>query len=704
MKPSPFKPFQLTKGLTLLTLILALLITYKLFNTAQTKSDQKTQAYFDYRVGEIIGHITGRMRGYEALLRSTSSYFNASESVERDEFNQYVSEINMTDYYASIRQLGYVELVHHPEKNRHVAAVRSSGLPQYSISPAGQRPIYAPVVFLKSTDSKDLAMHGFDLRSQPLALEAMERSILTGEPTLTNKKLLLPQTSQSPTGSFMMVMPVYRNASKVYTLADRRESVLGWVYLAFSMDGLMQGLSANRADDLDVHIYDNAIASKASLLFDSQPNLPPNQLIHSAHQIKFVDRTWLLSFGASPLMTKYVDHAYANSIGIFGVLISVLLSLMVHLLGGRQERAIQAAKLLSQEILVEQQRLSNVIEGTNVGTWEWCVHTGVVFFNERWAAIIGYELGELEPISIKTWYQFVHPEDGVLSSALLKKHFAGEIDYYECEVRMRHKDGHWVWVLDRGKVMSRSPEGKPLLMSGTHQDISERKQAETELTRAKQIAEQALLAERDLMHMLTHELGTSLSVMRMALDILKPKAAIKQHLSQALADMHDIIERVDQMNQLEHKQWTLLTEACDIAAMVNVIKSDSLLNHRFFIEQQAVPDVHSDKLLLQIILNNVIHNAFKYAAAESVVEVSISPFEQQGKMGVLVCVMNQVGASGLPDPDRLFEKYYRSPGAYGVTGSGLGLYLAHSMIGLLGGWIVYDVVQKKVRFTLWIPC
>jgi len=67
----------------------------------------------------------------------------------------------------------------------------------------------------------------------------------------------------------------------------------------------------------------------------------------------------------------------------------------------------------------------------------------------------------------------------------LERHFSGELPYYESECRMKHKDGHWIWVLDRGKVISRTEDGKPLWMYGTHQDITERKQAEENVKNAK---------------------------------------------------------------------------------------------------------------------------------------------------------------------------------------------------------------------------
>jgi PAS domain S-box-containing protein len=138
-------------------------------------------------------------------------------------------------------------------------------------------------------------------------------------------------------------------------------------------------------------------------------------------------------------------------------------------------------KLAAERLRDSERRLSAVIEGTHIGTWEWNVQTGATVFNARWAEIVGYALEELAPISIQTWVNLAHPDDLQQSNQLLQRHFAGELDYYDIECRMRHKDGHWVWVHDRGRVVSWTADGKPLLMSGTHADISEQKQAEASL-------------------------------------------------------------------------------------------------------------------------------------------------------------------------------------------------------------------------------
>lgn len=129
---------------------------------------------------------------------------------------------------------------------------------------------------------------------------------------------------------------------------------------------------------------------------------------------------------------------------------------------------------LSHETAINEseRRAQLVIEGTGVGTWQWNVQTGETVFNERWAEIIGYTLVELSPISIDTWFRLVHPEDLAKLNTALKQHFSGQTAFYDSKSRMLHKLGHWVWIHDQGQVFEWSPEGEPLLMYGTHADIT----------------------------------------------------------------------------------------------------------------------------------------------------------------------------------------------------------------------------------------
>ncbi len=131
-------------------------------------------------------------------------------------------------------------------------------------------------------------------------------------------------------------------------------------------------------------------------------------------------------------------------------------------------------------------RLQCIIDGTHLGTWEWDVQSGALRVNHLWAEIVGYRLEELAPISIATWETLVHPEDLERSRTELDRHFSGELAYYDLELRMRHREGYWVWVHDRGKVSSWNERHEPLMMFGTHQDITARKETEQALRESEE--------------------------------------------------------------------------------------------------------------------------------------------------------------------------------------------------------------------------
>ena len=137
----------------------------------------------------------------------------------------------------------------------------------------------------------------------------------------------------------------------------------------------------------------------------------------------------------------------------------------------------------------ERERFEQIIRGTNAGTWEWNIQTGETVFNERWAEIIGYALEDLQPVSIDTWKKYCHPDDLEKSSKQLNDHFAGKAEFYRSEVRMKHRSGEWVWVEDKGKVISWTDDGKPLMMYGAHIDINESKKDEERLAHYKELLE-----------------------------------------------------------------------------------------------------------------------------------------------------------------------------------------------------------------------
>ncbi|WP_158277491.1 PAS domain S-box protein [Opitutus sp. ER46] len=357
----------------------------------------------------------------------------------------------------------------------------------------------------------------------------------------------------------------------------------------------------------------------------------------------------------------------------------------------------------------ERLRLSSIIQGTNVGTWEWNVQTGQLVINERWAQIVGHTLAELEPVSIETWGRFVHPDDHKVSEALLRRHFNGQLDYYECECRMRHRDGHWVWVLDRGCIATRTPDGAPLLMSGTHQDISARKRIEQELlarnedlAAATVRAEQANLAKSEFLANMSHEIRTPMNgvigmiglLLDTRLDDLQRRYAetVRSSGETLLQLINDILD----LSKIEAGKMELETLDFDLRAMLDDLSGIMAVRAgekgvEFLCG--AAPDLphllRGDPGRLRQVITNLVGNALKFTEkGEVAVRVTLESREER-----TVALRFSVRDTGIGIPanklKQLFAKFSQVDASttrkYG--GTGLGLAISKQLAELMGGQI-----------------
>lgn len=132
-----------------------------------------------------------------------------------------------------------------------------------------------------------------------------------------------------------------------------------------------------------------------------------------------------------------------------------------------------------------EERLRHVIDGTQVGTWEHDMRTGVTLVSDRWAEILGYRAVELNPMTLDHWFQMLHPDDRESLIAHERDSFEAGRWQVEHEVRLRHRDGRWVWVLTRAQVAEWDESGRPVKTSGVNLDISTAKSLEAALARER---------------------------------------------------------------------------------------------------------------------------------------------------------------------------------------------------------------------------
>ncbi|MEQ8465973.1 PAS domain-containing protein [Coleofasciculus sp. E1-EBD-02] len=138
-------------------------------------------------------------------------------------------------------------------------------------------------------------------------------------------------------------------------------------------------------------------------------------------------------------------------------------------------------QVLTQSALrISEERLQMALSGSDLGLWDWQLITGDIYFNPQWKAMLGYAEDEIDD-NFQAFEQLVHPEDLSRVKAVLKAYIDRLIPIYEVEFRMRCKTGEWKWILSRGKVFEWDEAGNPVRMTGTHRDISDRRQAEDAL-------------------------------------------------------------------------------------------------------------------------------------------------------------------------------------------------------------------------------
>ncbi len=210
---------------------------------------------------------------------------------------------------------------------------------------------------------------------------------------------------------------------------------------------------------------------------------------------------------------------------------------------------------------------------------------------------------------------------------------------------------------------------------------------------------------RDLLLMLTHELRTPLGVLRFSLDAARTMPAARARAEEAIRNMDSLVERCLQAAHLEADavaetpdRWSpaleipLLVQQCRAPERVQVdIEVDS-------------PAAVTRRRVFGLIISVVLDNALKYGMAAGTVKLQVQPEVLNGQLGLALLVDNIPGPSGLPDARRLFQKYYRSPGAHQHSGAGLGLYLSKRLMERLNGHITYLSLPNTTRFKLWIPC
>ena len=222
----------------------------------------------------------------------------------------------------------------------------------------------------------------------------------------------------------------------------------------------------------------------------------------------------------------------------------------------------------------------------------------------------------------------------------------------------------------------------------------------TELAQREAEAERARrLEQSNFLKMLAHEMKTPLSVVRMAVGNAQIPDRAHRMIDRAITDMNGVIERLLEVERLEDQQLVLQITECDIAVMLRKLVDDASEKTTVVLNAPQSLIAQTDSRFVQIILSNLLDNAIKYGAVGCPVQVRLWRSNDQMHLNV----SNVIGTVGAPDPDKIFDKYYRAPRAHERTGSGLGLYLCRCLATLLDGEMHYHQQADTVSFEVCLP-
>lgn len=341
---------RVSRILPWLVLVVGLGTTYFTQQAALTAANLVLQDQFDFQKREVSLRIEQRLVAYKHVLLGTRGLFSASESIEREEFHDYVSNLQLAKHYPGIQGVGFSLIVLPQEKAGLVEAIRRQGFPEYTLRPEGERHLYTAIVYLEPFTDRNLRAFGYDMYSEPVRRVAMAAARDLDAPTISGKVTLVQEVGQQVQAGFLMYVPVYRNGQPNDTLAERRASIVGWVYAPFRMNDLMQGILGEQVDSIHLEIFDGKSATPQTLTYNNRagesdlPRVGP-PIFQATQPIEIFGHTWTIRFASLPSFEAGIDTERVTVIRLSGLLISVLLAALVRLLSNARERAVSLASI-----------------------------------------------------------------------------------------------------------------------------------------------------------------------------------------------------------------------------------------------------------------------------------------------------------------------------------------------------------------------
>jgi CHASE1-domain containing sensor protein len=255
--------------LPLLILSAALGVTWIVWDHERQASHNELLSQFNFSLGDVVSRVEQRMSTYEQMLRGVQGLFAATGQMDRDQFRDYVSALNLDANFSGIQTIGIIEWVPAARREAHIAEMRQLGFSGYTIAPQGLRENYAPIIQREPAATSRHAALGLDPWVDPVRRQAMEKARDSGMAAVSGKVRLGVDVGPDAKPAFIMYLPIYNRGQPHDSVAERRAHLAGWVYASFRMHDVIASLYGDPLPGLALAISDGVEPSAAALLYRS---------------------------------------------------------------------------------------------------------------------------------------------------------------------------------------------------------------------------------------------------------------------------------------------------------------------------------------------------------------------------------------------------------------------------------------------------
>lgn len=314
---------------------------------------QAARHALDSHLDPTLSALRGRLSDSERLLRGAAGVFAIQPSATRMDWRNYVLAEERNELPAGTNSIGFARIVTPQQLPVLTDSLRLEGFADYTVYPEGERALYAPVVYVEPSAGRTLRGLGFDILSEPARRAAAEAARDSGEARMTTRIDLIRETEvRLPQHGTALYLPIYINGAPLNTLAQRREALLGFVYVTFRLNDLLDGISSAAQRDVVFMLYEADASGRGAILGTTTigPLTDPATLtrkpsgLQAERKLEFGGRTWILQAAALPEFEARHGFQRTQQAIIGGGLISVTLAWLVWYLARRWLRTRQRAE------------------------------------------------------------------------------------------------------------------------------------------------------------------------------------------------------------------------------------------------------------------------------------------------------------------------------------------------------------------------